>query len=124
MRMRAPAVVVIAALAFVAAAHAQTWHPTATWLAQAQCVHVHEAPWTANTGNGYFGGMQFAPQTWKRVSGQPQAAFAHPGDPTFPFSASPQEQLHRAWLVWNGDGRTWRSWGAVGALCSKVTASP
>ena len=45
-------------------------------------------------------------------------AFAHPGDAAYPFSASVQEQLYRAWLVWKRDGGSWRAWGAVGAACS------
>ena len=116
--------VVIVGLAFTAAGNAQPSHPSALWLAQAQCVHQYEGPWSANTGNGYFGGMQFSPQTWKRMNGQSQPAFAHPGDPAFPFTASPQEQLHRAWLLWLRDGHTWRSWGAVGAACSTPTVNP
>ena len=100
---------VIAALAFAGSAGADGWHPTPTWLAQAQCVHLKEGPWDANTGNGYFGGMQFAPQTWLRVNGKPQPAFAHPGDAAYPFAVSAQEQLHRAWLLWLQNGRTWRS---------------
>ena len=111
------------ALVIAAPSSAESWRPSATWLAQAQCVHLHEGPWTANTGNGYFCGMQFGPQTWKRVHGPAQPAFAHPGNPAYPFTASPQEQLRRAWLLWQRDGRTWRSWGAVGAACSK-TLSP
>lgn len=116
--MRFALLPVIAALVLAASASGETWHPTATWLAQARCVHLHEGPWSANTGNGYFGGMQFSAETWKRVSGKTVAAFAHPGDVAFPFSVAPQEQLHRAWLLWLHDGRTWRSWGAVGAACS------
>ena len=95
--------------------------PPAGWLAQAMCVHRHEGPWAANTGNGYFGGMQFRAATWLRARGPKQAAFAHPGDPNYPFSASPKQQLQVAWLIWSRDGGSWRSWGAVGAACS-VTA--
>ena len=109
-----------AALMFAASVSAQSWHPSASWLAQAECVHLHEGPWSANTGNGYFGGMQFAPQTWERVHGQTQPAFLHPGDPAFPFTVSPREQLHRAWLVWLHDSRSWRSWGAAGLVCSQT----
>jgi hypothetical protein len=30
-----------------------------TWLAQAfTCIHRYEAAWNANTGNGYYGGLQ------------------------------------------------------------------
>jgi hypothetical protein len=105
--------------ALVAGSFAHTaWKPTDTWLAQARCVHLHEAPWTANTGNGYFGGFQFSAQTWRRVGGQNVAALAHPGDPGFPFTVPVREQLYRAWLLWRHDGDSWHSWGATGAACS------
>jgi hypothetical protein len=94
------------------------WSPSAAWLAQARCVHAKEGRWSANSGNGFFGGMQFMAKTWVRAGGKPDPAFKHPGDARYPFSASPAEQLYRAWVVWNNDGGTWRSWGAVGAACS------
>ena len=116
--MRSGLLALIAALLLVAAARAAQWRPTATWFAQAQCIHRHEGPWNANTGNGYFGGMQIAPATWLAMSGPRAAAFAHPGDTAYPFAVPPRVQLHVAWLVWLHDGRTWRSWGAVGSGCS------
>jgi len=118
--VRSLCLVVIAALTLAASGSAQSSHPSATWLAQAQCIHRHEGAWSANTGNGYFGGMQFTAQTWICMNGQPVPAFVHPGDPAYPFSVSPREQLHRAWLLWLRDGRSWRSWGAVGAACAHV----
>ena len=108
----------IGTLVFASSGSARSSSPPAAWLAQARCVHVHEGPWTANTGNGQFGGMQFSAQTWLRMKGQFVPAFKHPGDPSFPFTVTPTEQLHRAWLLWLHDGRSWRSWGAVGAACS------
>jgi len=108
----------LVALVLAAPAAGAVGSPSAAWLAQARCVHLREGPWTANTGNGYFGGLQFAAKTWRGVGGKPDPAFKHPGDASYPFSASPEEQLYRAWLVWKGDGGTWRSWGAVGAACS------
>ena len=120
--MRVFGLAVLAALMLAASGSAQDAHPSAAWLVQAQCVHRLEGPWTANTGNGYFGGMQFAPQTWKRLHGSPTPAFLHPGDPAFPFSVSPHEQLQRAWLLWLADGRSWRSWGAAGAACTRASA--
>lgn len=107
----------VAMLAASSAAHA-AWKPSATWLAQAQCVHAREGAWNANTGNGYFGGFQFAAQTWTRVGGAHVAALSHPGNARFPFAVPMHEQLYRAWLVWQHDGGTWRSWGANGAACS------
>ena len=117
-RMRRAFLTVFATLLLAAPAWAAGGSPSAAWLLQARCVHAREGGWTANTGNGYFGGMQFAAQTWKRVGGKPDPAFSHPGDPRYPFTASAEEQLQRAWLLWKRDGGTWRSWGAVGAACS------
>jgi Transglycosylase-like domain len=111
--------VTIVGLALAAPGSGATWTPPAAWLAQAQCVHRHEAPWSANTGNGYFGGMQFSMGTWMMVKGAKVVAFKHPGDPAFPFAAPQTEQLFRAWLLWKKDGGSWKSWGAVGAACSR-----
>ena len=116
--MRAVLPLGFAALLLALPASAAEWSPSAAWLAQARCIHVREGPWAANTGNGYFGGMQFAAATWKRVGGRPDESFKHPGDPTYPFREPATEQLYRAWLVWTRDGGTWRSWGAAGATCS------
>jgi hypothetical protein len=116
--VRAVLVTSFAALLLAIPASAADWSPSATWLLQARCVHLKEGAWTANTGNGYFGGMQFARATWKHVGGKPDPAFTHPGNKSYPFSASSAEQLYRAWVLWQRDGGTWRSWGDVGASCS------
>jgi transglycosylase-like protein len=116
--VRAVLVTGLAALLLAWPASAAEWSPSPEWLAQAKCVHLKEGPWAANTGNGFFGGFQFKAQTWKRVGGKPDPAFKHPGDPEYPFHASTGEQLYRAWVLWRRDGRTWRSWGGVGASCS------
>jgi len=76
-------------------------HPA--WFRAAMCVHEHEGAWNANTGNGYFGGMQFTLYTWRSVGG-----------PSMPHLVSPREQLYRAWLVWRRDGRSWHEWGTAG----------
>jgi transglycosylase-like protein len=116
--MRAVLVTGFAALVCAVPVSAGTAGYSAAWLEQARCIHLKEGGWTANTGNGYFGGMQFAAATWLRVGGAPDPAFKHPGSKAYPFRASAQEQLYRAWLVWKRDGGTWRSWGAVGSSCS------
>lgn len=67
-------------------------------------MHEHEGAWNANTGNGYFGGMQFLLSTWQRVGG-----------PSYPHLVSPREQLFRAWLVYLQDHRSWHEWGTAGA---------
>jgi hypothetical protein len=116
--VRAVLVTGLAALGLAWPASATTWSPSAGWLLQAECVHLKEGPWSANTGNGYFGGFQFKAATWMRVGGAADPAFTHQGNPAYPFQASESEQLYRAWLLWRHDGGTWRSWGAVGASCS------
>ena len=116
--MRALLAGLVAALALAAPGAARTPVYSPHWLAQARCVHAKEAPWHANTGNGYFGGMQFAAATWRRAGGADDPAFRHAGDAAYPFRASAAEQLYRAWIVWKRDGGTWRSWGAAGAACS------
>ena len=118
--MRAVLVIGSAALLLACSAPAGTWRPPATWLLQARCVHTKEGPWSANTGNGYFGGFQFSAATWRRVGGGSDPAFAHPGDPAHPFGAPAREQLYRAWRLWRLDGRSWRSWGAIGTSCSLI----
>jgi hypothetical protein len=53
------------------------------WLVSAfQCVHSYEGAWTANTGNGYRGGLQFGAAEWKRYGGQfaPRADLATPAE--------------------------------------------
>ena len=75
------------------------------WLAQATCIHEHEGAWDANTGNGYFGGMQFLPSTYRSVGGRADGRAD---------LDSPQEQLRRAHIVWARDGG-WGEWGTAGA---------
>lgn len=91
------------------------WHAPKAWLAQAVCIHDHEGAWNDNTGNTYFGGMQFLESTWTSAGGKQYAAFDHPGERRYPFVAPIREQLYRAWLVWNRDGGSWREWGTARA---------
>lgn len=82
------------------------WHAwqRPAWFRDAKCIHDHEGAWNDNTGNGYFGGMQFTLYTWRSVGG-----------PSRPDLVAPREQLYRAWLVWRRDGYSWREWGTAGA---------
>jgi len=90
--VRTVAVTGFAVLMLALPAAAAETSPSPAWLLQAHCVHLREGPWTANTGNGYYGGMQFPAQTWKRRGGKPDpakvAAF---------FAAHPETAAFRAW---------------------------
>ena len=47
----------------------------AQWTRIAQCESGNR--WNINTGNGYYGGLQFNLQTWRSVNGQDFAAYPH-----------------------------------------------
>ena len=58
--------------------------------------------WSINTGNGYYGGLQFSEGAWRSVGG---AGFAH--------EASRDEQIMRGKML--QERRGWGAWG----LCAK-----
>jgi hypothetical protein len=78
----------------------------AWWLPQAMCIHQHEGAWNDQTGNGYYGGMQFMLSTWA----------AHGGLRFGPNPAllPPRDQLTVAYWAWSDDGGSWNEWGTAG----------
>ncbi|GAA1988228.1 transglycosylase family protein [Kitasatospora viridis] len=52
---------------------------TATWNAVAQCESTGN--WSINTGNGFYGGLQFTPSTWAAYGGTQYAAQANQATP-------------------------------------------
>lgn len=72
---RGAAVSVGAAVAGVlASAHGASAAPTHDWSGVAQC--ESSGNWHINTGNGYYGGLQFTQSTWDAYGGQRYAARA------------------------------------------------
>lgn len=53
---------------------AQAWDAS-IWDKVAQCESTGN--WLINTGNGYYGGLQFSPRTWRAFGGQQFGANAH-----------------------------------------------
>ena len=53
--------------------------------------------WEIDTGNGYFGGLQFSVSTWRYVGGLAS-----------PSASSRLEQIYRANLLWETQG--WQPW--------------
>lgn len=78
-----------------------------TWDELAHCESTGN--WAANTGNGYYGGLQFSPSTWKAFGGGEYAASAH--------QASRAEQIAVAEKVLAAQG--WNAWPS----CSKQTGA-
>lgn len=70
---------------------------SSVWDRLAQC--ESSGNWQANTGNGYYGGLQFLPATWRSVGGS-----------GLPHQASKSEQIHRAQILQQRSG--WGQWPA------------
>ena len=91
----------VSAVIVPSAAHAATSHD---WDAVAQC--ESGGNWSDNTGNGYYGGLQFSASTWDGFGGTAYAASAD--------EASPSEQMAVADKVLAAQG--WNAW----PVCSRV----
>lgn len=61
------------------------------WSGVAQC--ESGGNWSINTGNGYYGGLQFLLSTWRSVGGQ-----------GYPHQNTPGEQAYRAEILKNRSG--------------------
>ncbi|QMU71049.1 transglycosylase family protein [Streptacidiphilus sp. P02-A3a] len=66
--------VIAAPVAGLAAATTASAATPSTWNAVAQC--ESSGNWAANTGNGFYGGLQFTPSTWAAFGGTAYAASA------------------------------------------------
>jgi hypothetical protein len=76
------------------------------WQAIAQC--ESGGNWSANTGNGFWGGLQFHPQTWFAYGGGP-----FDGSGPFPYSAGEQIAVAERVLAGQGIG-AWPYCGRFG----------
>jgi hypothetical protein len=94
----------LAALLFVAPAAAAPVEPAPDpaparvpepWRTLADC--ESDRTWDANTGNGYYGGLQFSLRSWRWVGGT-----------GMPHEASPAEQVARAEELLDRQG--WGAW--------------
>jgi len=70
---------------------------SSVWDRLAQC--ESNGNWQMNSGNGYYGGLQFLPQTWRSVGGS-----------GLPHQASRAEQINRAQILQARSG--WGQWPA------------
>jgi resuscitation-promoting factor RpfA len=96
----AAASAVAVAVGLISAQTASAAEPTNVWDDLANC--ESSGNWSINTGNGFSGGLQFTPSTWRAYGGS--------GSPT---GASREEQIAVATRVQAGQG--WGAWPA----CSK-----
>ena len=73
----------------------------ATWEALARCESGGD--WAINTGNGYYGGLQFSADSWRGVGGT-----------GLPHQHSREEQIYRGELLLQAQG--WGAWPACARL--------
>jgi hypothetical protein len=78
---------------------------THTWNRLAGC--ESSGRWHVNTGNGYYGGLQISPSTWRGYGG---GRFAR-----LPHQATKKEQIRIAERIKRGQG-----WGAWGSCSSRL----
>ena len=83
------------------------WHAPPSWLPGALCVHSHESGDWHIHNDPYANGFQFTLGTWLRAGGSASTW----------ISASPREQLYRAYRIWLADGRSWREWPVTSRMC-------
>ncbi|MFP5072702.1 transglycosylase family protein [Pseudonocardia nantongensis] len=98
LRMAVAGIVTVGASAAIAGT--ATAAPDGVWDRLAECESGGD--WSTSTGNGYHGGLQFAPSTWKAYGGSGSAA-----------NASRSEQIAVAEKVLAAQG--WNAWPS----CSK-----
>lgn len=76
--------------------------PSVDWDAVAEC--ESSGDWSINTGNGYYGGLQFLPSTWEAYGGS-----------GMPHEASRTEQIRVAENILDGQGiGAWPVCGPLG----------
>src|SRR6478752_5076452 len=98
---RGATVGVVAGAAALALAGPASAAPDSTWDAVAQC--ESSGNWSINTGNGYYGGLQFSQSTWNAFGGQEYASRAD--------LASREEQIAIAEKTLAGQG--WGAWACA-----------
>ncbi len=69
-----------------------------TWDALAQC--ESGGNWSINTGNGYYGGLQFHPQTWAAHGGHAYAPNAHQATREQEIAIAERVLASQGWGAW------------------------
>jgi hypothetical protein len=72
----------------------------ATWERMAQC--EAGGNWAANTGNGYYGGLQFSVATWESYGG---TGYSHEAPRDTQIAIGQRLQAARGWGAWPGCAR-------------------
>jgi nucleoid-associated protein YgaU len=101
--------------------------PDATWDAVAQCESTNN--WSINTGNGYYGGLQFSQSTWEAYGGTQYAARADLASREQQIAVAEKTLAGQGWGAWacahagGGEGPTQRSVSGGSAPAAEESSS-
>ncbi|QWC85320.1 transglycosylase family protein [Nocardioidaceae bacterium] len=68
------------------------------WERLAQC--ESGGNWKINTGNGYYGGLQFSASTWRGFGGTKYARYAHQATKLEQIRTAQDVQARQGWRAW------------------------
>ncbi|WP_306349471.1 resuscitation-promoting factor [Glutamicibacter sp. MNS18] len=71
---------------------------SSTWAALAKC--ESGGNWSINTGNGYYGGLQFSASSWRAVGGTQYAPLPHQATPQQQIAAAEKLRANGGWGHW------------------------
>ncbi|GAA2002458.1 transglycosylase family protein [Nakamurella flavida] len=101
--------------------------PDSTWDAVAQC--ESSGNWSINTGNGYYGGLQFSQSTWNAFGGQEYASRADLATKAQQIAIAEKTLAGQGWGAWacayagGQEGPTQRSVAADSGSSSRSQAA-
>ena len=111
--LRGATVGVVAGAAALGLAGPASAAPDSTWDAVAACESGNN--WSINTGNGYYGGLQFSQSTWNAFGGQDYASRADLATREEQIAVAERTLAGQGWGAWacayagGGEGPTQRS---------------
>src|SRR6195952_4374702 len=104
--------------------------PDSTWDSVAQCESTGN--WSINTGNGYYGGLQFDQSTWDAYGGQQYAARADEASKSQQIAVAERTLAGQGWGSWpfcsvqaggTGEGGDLRSASSGGSASSTASST-
>ncbi len=111
--LRGATVGVVAGAAALALAAPASAAPDSTWDSVAQC--ESSGNWSINTGNGYYGGLQFSQSTWEAFGGAQYASRADLATKEQQIAIAEKTLAGQGWGAWacayagGGEGPSQRS---------------
>ena len=125
---RGATVGVVAGAAALGLAGSASAAPDTTWDSVAQCESTGN--WAINTGNGYYGGLQFTESTWNAYGGQQYASRADLATREEQIAVAEQTLAGQGWGAWTcayaggGEGSTSRSVAADSSSSDSSSSDP